>query len=184
MPGPATPPLAQRAGRRAPPVPLRDGVYPQHWLERGPRRLGARLVGFNEPVDFYHLTLPDGASTRTSFRASDSRSPPRVPANGLVVVEGAEDIRLVVVAFPSAPRPRRRIYLVGAPRRPGQHVLTSSRPVRLAVCWPCVARSATSGSRSTTSEIFASCSTFLPECSPRRSGRHSPFAHRQLAEYL
>lgn len=60
-------------------------------------------VAYNEPVAFYHLTLPDGtyvpdvvqslgfAFATTSFRT-----------NGLAVLEGADDIRELVAAFPAA----------------------------------------------------------------------------------
>jgi len=57
-------------------------------------------VGFNQPLDFYHLTLPDGTSIPLliqtfgfAFATTSYRQ------NGLAILEGADDIRELVAAF-------------------------------------------------------------------------------------
>jgi pimeloyl-ACP methyl ester carboxylesterase len=71
-------------------------------------------VGFNKPLDFYHLTfggvyVPDLVqSVGFAFATTSYRQ------NGLAVVEGADDIRALVRAFPSAAqRTPLHTYLVG-----------------------------------------------------------------------
>lgn len=58
-------------------------------------------VAFNEPLDFYHLELPDGTyipdiiqSLGFAFATTSYRH------NGLVVLEAADDVRQLVAAFP------------------------------------------------------------------------------------
>ena len=57
-------------------------------------------VAFNQPLDFYHLTLPDGTSIPRliqtfgfAFATTTYRQ------NGLAILEGADDIRELVAAF-------------------------------------------------------------------------------------
>ena len=71
-------------------------------------------VGFDQPLDFYHLTfggayVPDLVqSLGFAFATTSYRQ------NGLAVVEGADDIRALVRAFPSvAPRSPARTYIAG-----------------------------------------------------------------------
>jgi len=59
-------------------------------------------VAFNEPIDFHHLTLPDGTSLPDlvqslgyAFATTSYRT------NGLAVLQGADDIRELVAAFPA-----------------------------------------------------------------------------------
>lgn len=102
-----------------------DGRLPHGalWLICTPRRgwngdlvvWAHGYVAFNEPVDFYNLTLPDGTylpllvqSLGFAFATTSYR------ANGLVVLEGAEDIRELVAAFRQVEgRSPRRTYLTG-----------------------------------------------------------------------
>lgn len=77
---------------------------------------GHGYVAFNQPLDFYNLTLEDGiylpnliqmlgyAFATTSYRQ-----------NGLAILEGVEDVKELVAAFPNvAGQPPRRIYMTGA----------------------------------------------------------------------
>lgn len=59
-------------------------------------------VAYNEPIDFYHLTLPDGTylpdvvqSLGFAFATTSCRT------NGLAVLQCADDIRELVTAFPA-----------------------------------------------------------------------------------
>jgi pimeloyl-ACP methyl ester carboxylesterase len=107
--------IAAPAQARALPVPgpCVEGTLPSGALSliciptRGWNRdlvvYGHGYVAFNEPLDFYHLELPDGtylpdliqglgfAFATTSYRR-----------NGLVVLDGADDVRELVAAFPAA----------------------------------------------------------------------------------
>ena len=60
-------------------------------------------VGFDQPLDFYHLTLPDGTNLLLliqtfgfAFATTSYRQ------NGLAILEGADDIRELVAAFPQS----------------------------------------------------------------------------------
>ncbi len=59
-------------------------------------------VAFNEPIAFYHLTLPDGTSVpdivqRLGFAFANTSC----RTNGLAVLQCADDIRELVAAFPA-----------------------------------------------------------------------------------
>ncbi len=128
--GLAVPPARAQAPQSAPPIPIPgpcvEGVLPSGALSLTcvPLRgwnddlvvWAHGYVAFNEPLDFYNLELPDGtylpdlvqllgfAFTTTSYRD-----------NGLVVLEGADDIRELVAAFPAyAGQEPELTYLTGA----------------------------------------------------------------------
>jgi hypothetical protein len=72
-------------------------------------------VAFDRPLDFYHITLPDGTSVPTlvqslgyAFATTSYRT------NGLAVLDGVDDVRELVHAFGRwAPRAPTRTFLVG-----------------------------------------------------------------------
>jgi pimeloyl-ACP methyl ester carboxylesterase len=107
-------------------APCQDGVLPGGALSRicvpAPGWNGELVVwahgyvAVDEPIGFYHLTLPDGTSlpdlvlglglafATTSYRA-----------NGLVILDAVDDVRELVAAFPAAAgRAASRVYLAGA----------------------------------------------------------------------
>lgn len=77
---------------------------------------GHGYTAFNEPLDFQHIDLPNGISLPEiaqnlglAFATTSYRR------NGLAILEGAEDIRELVAAFPTVTgRTPTRTYMVGA----------------------------------------------------------------------
>lgn len=77
---------------------------------------GHGYTAFNEPLDFQHITLPNGISLPEvaqnlglAFATTSYRR------NGLAILEGADDIRELVAAFPATTgRTPTRTYMVGA----------------------------------------------------------------------
>jgi pimeloyl-ACP methyl ester carboxylesterase len=118
------------AGRaQTPPVivgPCQDGVLPGGALSRicvpssgwnGDLVVWAHgYTAFNEPLDFQNLVLPDGSSLTDlvqslgfAFATTSYRQ------NGLAILEGVDDIRELVAAFPSvAGQSPRRTFATGA----------------------------------------------------------------------
>jgi pimeloyl-ACP methyl ester carboxylesterase len=71
-------------------------------------------VAYNQPLDFYHLALPDGTSLPAlvqglgfAFATTSYRQ------NGLAILEGVEDVRELVAAFRSAHGVPGHTYLTG-----------------------------------------------------------------------
>ena len=71
-------------------------------------------VAFNQPLDFYHTSLPDGTSLPTllqslgfAFVTTSYRQ------NGLAILEGVKDIRELVKAFRTTYGPPAHTYLAG-----------------------------------------------------------------------
>ncbi len=77
---------------------------------------GHGYTAFNEPLDFQHINLPNGISLPEvaqnlglAFATTSYRR------NGLAILEGADDIRELVAAFPTVTgRTPTRTYMVGA----------------------------------------------------------------------
>lgn len=73
-------------------------------------------TAFNEPLDFQHLSLPDGTSIPAlvqqmgmAFATTSYRQ------NGLAILEGADDVRDLVALFPSvAGRAPNHVFMTGA----------------------------------------------------------------------
>ena len=117
---------ARAAPAEAVPGTCVDGVLPHGALSRvcvPPSGWNGELVvwghgyvAFNEPIGFYNLELPNGGSLPDlvqslgyAFATTSYRQ------NGLTVVEGIEDVRELVAAFPQvAGRSPLRTYMVGA----------------------------------------------------------------------
>ncbi len=72
-------------------------------------------VPANEPLAFYHLTLPDGTNVPNLVQALGfAFATTSYRQNGLAVVEGVDDIKQLVEAFPAAAgRPAQRVYIAG-----------------------------------------------------------------------
>ncbi len=76
---------------------------------------GHGYVAFNQPLDFYNLTLDDGTYLPTliqtlgyAFATTSYRQ------NGLAILEGVEDVKELVAAFPAvAGRSPTRTYMTG-----------------------------------------------------------------------
>lgn len=76
---------------------------------------GHGYTAFNEPLDFQNLELPDGTylpdliqSLGYAFATTSYRR------NGLAILEGVEDVRELIAAFPGvAGRPARHTYMAG-----------------------------------------------------------------------
>lgn len=71
-------------------------------------------VAFNEPLDFYHLDLPDGTNIPMlvqklgfAFATTSYRQ------NGLAILEGIDDIRELVAAVNQSSPPPGRAYITG-----------------------------------------------------------------------
>lgn len=71
-------------------------------------------IAFNQPLDFYHLTLPDGTPLPTlvqglgyAFATTSYRQ------NGLAILEGVDDIRELLTAFEASYSVPLRTHLAG-----------------------------------------------------------------------
>jgi len=99
-------------------------------------------VAFNEPLAFYHLQLPDGTDIPTlvqglgfAFATTSYRQ------NGLVILEGVDDIRELVAAFRVAVGTPGRTYLTGVSEGGASTALLAERSPQLftgalATCGP------------------------------------------------